>query len=70
MKIDELLVQIRCSAAAIRFEVGRFDHGVYIPVDERIYQICNEGVEDELHILLNAYSIMRCRCVCLAMQMS
>ena len=35
----------------MRVEVGRFDHGVYIPVDERICQICNEGVEDELHVL-------------------
>ena len=47
----QAFAHILCSAAPIRVEVDRFDHGVYIPIDERICQLCNEGVEDELHVL-------------------
>ena len=46
------MAQIRCSAAPIRIEVGRYDQGKYIPADQRICQICLDGVEDEKHVLL------------------
>ena len=66
----QAFAQIRCSAAPIRVEVGRFEYGGYIHVDERMWQICNEGVEDELHILLQCHYIVKCRCLCLTKQMS
>ena len=45
------MAQLRCSAAPIRIEVGRYDHGKYIPAEQRICQICMDGVENELHVL-------------------
>lgn len=46
------LAKLRCGIAPLRVELGRFDHGVYIPYEDRICQICHDGVEDECHILL------------------
>ena len=36
----------------IRVEVGIYNHGLYIPVEENIQQICIDGIEDQVHILL------------------
>ena len=51
-KYRKAFAQVRCSAAPIRVETGRFDHGKYIPWHERICKICSLEVEDESHILL------------------
>ncbi len=45
--------RVRSGIAPIRIELGRYDHGIYVPVENRICQICNAAVEDEKHILLN-----------------
>ena len=47
------LARIRCGIAPIRVELGRYDHGTYVPVEDRICEICRTAVEDEKHILLN-----------------
>ena len=44
--------QIRCSAKAIRIETGRYNHGHYIPVNERVCEFCMDGIEDEIHVLM------------------
>ena len=44
--------QIRCSATAIRIETGRYNHGHYIPVNERVCEFCMDGIEDEIHVLM------------------
>ena len=50
------VAQIRCGVAPLQVERGRYDHGVYVPENERICKLCGDGVEDEFHVLFH--------CVC------
>ena len=46
------LAQMRCGSAPINIELGRYRNGVYLPAEMRLCPICNEGVEDEKHVIL------------------
>ena len=48
----QCFARLRCGIAPLRIELGRYDHGMYIQADNRICTICNSGVENEVHILL------------------
>lgn len=56
------LATIRCGVAPLQIEVGRYDHGKYVPEAERVCKICNSGIEDEFHILFkcNIYGDIQC----------
>ena len=43
------LAKFRCGTAPIRIETGRYEG---VEVDQRICLLCNNGVEDEKHVLL------------------
>ena len=45
--------KFRCSATPLLIETGRYQNGIYLPVNERICKFCDNGVEDELHVLLS-----------------
>ena len=46
------LAQMRCGSAPINIKLGRYRNGVYLPAEMRLCPICNEGVEDEKHVIL------------------
>jgi len=56
-----LLSQFRCGILPLRIETGRYTHTKdqttgnlrTLKPDERICQLCNNGVEDEIHFLCN-----------------
>ena len=51
-KDRKALAQIKCSSSHLLIETGRYQNGVYLPVDERLCKICHISVEDEFHVLL------------------
>ena len=60
-KDRQALARLRCGAAPIAIEQGRYSNGVYVPSDERICPVCSVGVEDEFHFLIycNLYEDIR-----------
>ena len=46
------LAQIRCGSAPLQIEKGRYDHGTYLPVNERPCPVCLDGTEDEKHVII------------------
>ena len=46
------LALLRCGVAPIRLETGRYENGKYIPEEERICQVCQAEIENEIHVLL------------------
>lgn len=46
------LAKFRCGVAPIRIETGRYEH-TRLPANLRICQICNNGIEDEKHVILD-----------------
>ena len=53
LKDRKAFAQVRCGVAPLRIETGRYDQGRYIPEEERICLICNQGIENELHLVMN-----------------
>lgn len=53
------LAKFTSGYAPIRLEMGRYER---LHVKDRIYLVCKNGIEDELHVLLNCplYSDVRC----------
>ena len=51
--------KFRCGTAPIKLEVGRYEG---LDVKDRICPLCHNGVEDEMHVLLecNVYNDIRC----------
>ena len=47
------IAQFRCGSAPLQVELGRYDHGKYIPECNRICKLCSNGVEDEYHALFH-----------------
>ena len=46
------MARIRCGVAPLRVELGRYDHGEYIPEFQRVCQLCDQEIENEIHVLL------------------
>ena len=47
------IAQFRCGVAPLQIELGRYDHGIYVPECRRICRLCDDGVEDEFHTLFH-----------------
>ena len=46
---ESAMTQFRCGTAPLRIETGWYEG---IPEEERLCPMCNDGVENELHALL------------------
>ena len=53
-----LFAQLRAGTLGLKMETGRFTS---IPINDRICEICNEGIEDEIHFICHCpqYTLLR-----------